>query len=231
MYNILMIGDSNLFHEATTTSWMWSWFVTQQESIASLIVNKFPDPLLVSRLQPDIPHHVLLPHAEQPLLYPLYSTRVGHSDLTRLNSIKRAMDCIHPDSIAVVWIGQHDTWRLSTDMQSNLNDKLAKIKDLATTFSEILNVLEFELVMFVRYIDHSDMSASPVYKELNDVMLATLLQQTKNSRLINTNDVTDNDFEDTTHVKPEAKRAIADSIMNEIARVLFDHLGLDPWGL
>ena len=115
------------------------------------------------------------------------------------------------------------------EMGSDITSKLDKTRDMAITFSEIINNLDFQLVMYIQYMDHSLMSQTPTYVALNDVMMDTLLQHTKNSHLIHTLTVSDNDFVDTTHVNCEAKRAIADSIMDEITRILFAHLGIDPW--
>ena len=236
MWNLLLIGDSNLFHEVVHSSWLMSFFTTTNQSVASIIQSYFPDPVVPKRLRPPCNPLPLLEKIRQPDVYPLYSTRVGHADRTRLKSIMHLMHQIEESSVALVWIGQSDTWHVASDMTLTTEQKIDKIKKLAINFAELLNSLDFLFVVFVNYHDCSELVKGDVYQELNAVMIMTLMESTKYCKLIPPPTVLDSEFVDSTHVNATAKARIASHVLEHLWNIISDDLLLrqpssssDPW--
>ena len=216
MWNLLLLGDSNFFHEVDTSSWCMSYFCTQNESVASIIQKAFKDPVVPNRLQVPPPYIGLHSMVGYPDVYPLYSVKVGHADRARLKTVKHLMDQIKESTIVVIWIGQHDTWHIASSMQYSLEEKIEKIKEVGQSFACMINDLDFLHVVYVGYHDNSNMNAQQVYKQLNGILINTLLQNTKYSHLIPAPVIEDSAFVDSTHVNGVTKHLIAKHVMDNL---------------
>ena len=213
-----------------------SYFCTYNESVASIIQKAFKDPVLPNRLQVPPPYIGLHSIVSYPETYPLYSVKVGHSDKLRLKSYKHLMDQINESSVIVIWIGQHDTWHIASSMHYGLEEKIEKIKEMGKSFAQMVNDLDFLHVVYVGYHDNSNMNAQETYKQLNGILITTLLQNTNSSHLILPPVIEDSAFVDSTHVNGVTKHLIAKHVLDNLWDILSRDLDInavpstsDPW--
>ena len=93
-------------------------------------------------------------------------------------------------------------------------------------FAHMINALDFEIVVYVGYHDHSTLMATESYQELNNIMLTSLLQHTKRAKLIQPPVIPDEDFVDSTHVSNNAKDKLAHFVIESLWDIIAEHRDL-----
>ena len=217
VYGIMLLGDSSLFHESPSSSWL-SCIFSEMISIASFIKNIFP-----SRGRRQVPDHPLHTYVQRPVLYPLYSFHIGHSDATRLQSAKELMDQLNDDSILVIWTGQHDTWKFASTMNLQPEQTFRKLRSSIESMADHINDLDFELVIVVSFFDHSNYKSIPMYNQLNEAATEHMLEVIHRSKLLDIGQFDDDQFQDLTHLKVQHKHSAASRLLDGIMQIIDVH--------
>ena len=217
-YNLLMIGDSNLFHASFPGGSCGSSYL-DSASVASMIRKRFKE-----RRGDSVEYHPVHEFLKRPVFYPQYSCLLGQSAEVRLGEMKELMNQISDDSVALIWLGQHDAWYMSKNMPGSLAKSCSCIEELAAKFSQRVNELDFAVVIYVSYFDHSSSSACSFYQELSQALLAALLSNTCRSKLLDVGEFDDQCFVDLVHLGVTHKRRLSSRILDALGAIMNEHM-------
>ena len=109
-------------------------------------------------------------------------------------------------------------------MTQTLPDMQRSVGFTATKFAETINQLDFELVIYASYFDHSAYQSAG-YQQLNQHIQSTLLRQTLRSQLLNVGLFSDDSFVDLTHLNTINKYTVASRIVDSMATIMDEHVG------
>ena len=198
MHVLLLLGDSNLFHETHTATHFRTGECTHSVAIK-----------LKALLQPFFKHI---------FEFPLYSLNLGKLIPRQLASLMRCMTLLHDNSCKVhkvnihviLWCGQRDSWFTSSRQAEN--GMQVEIDAILRDFLQYMNEITYERVFVVNYIDNPGVTRNEAYMCLNEHIHRSLMSGLRGATHVGCPVLPASLYMDDTHFTAEGMNEVAEAI-------------------
>ena len=202
MHVLLLLGDSNLFHETR----MATCFDTGECTHSVALKLKA----------------LLQPFYEHIFEFPLYSLLLRFKERHQLASLMRCMSLIHDNSRKVhkvnihvmLWCGQSDSWYIS-GMKTE-DEMRVEVDRILHGFLTYMKEITYELAFVVNYIDNPGLTRNDSYKRVNGYIHQSLMSGLRNSKNVGCPVLPASHYVDNTNFTVEGMNEVADAIHKTI---------------